>query len=52
MAHSPTELLSVYMDARKQRRKVGRLAFKDRQVLVEYDSSFIASGIEISPKRR
>jgi serine/threonine-protein kinase HipA len=49
MAHSPTELLTVHLDARNQRRKVGRLAFKDRQVLFEYDTSFIASGIEISP---
>jgi serine/threonine-protein kinase HipA len=49
MAYSPTELLTVYLDARNQRRKVGRLAFKDRQVLFEYDISFIASDIEISP---
>jgi serine/threonine-protein kinase HipA len=49
MAFSPTELLTVYLDARNQRRKVGRLAFKDRRVLFEYDASFIASGIEISP---
>jgi serine/threonine-protein kinase HipA len=49
MAYSPTELLTVYLDARKDRRKVGRLAFKDRQVLFEYDASFIASDIEISP---
>ena len=54
MAYSPTELLTVYLDARNQsheigRRKVGRLAFKDRQILFEYDASFIASGIEISP---
>ena len=49
MAYSPTELLTVYLDARNQRNKVGRLAFKDRQVLFEYDASFIASGIEISP---
>jgi serine/threonine-protein kinase HipA len=49
MAYSPLELLTVYLDARDQRRKVGRLAFKDRQVLFEYDASFIASGIEISP---
>jgi serine/threonine-protein kinase HipA len=49
MAYSPTELLTVYIDARNQRRKVGRLAFKDRQVLFEYDASFIASDIEISP---
>jgi serine/threonine-protein kinase HipA len=49
MAYSPIELLTVYFDARNQRRKVGRLAFKDRQVLFEYDASFIASDIEISP---
>jgi serine/threonine-protein kinase HipA len=49
MAYSPTELMTVYLDARNQRRKVGRLAFKDRQVLFEYDASFIASGIELSP---
>jgi serine/threonine-protein kinase HipA len=49
MAYSPTELLTVYLDARNQRRKVGRLAFKDRQVLFQYDASFIASDIEISP---
>jgi serine/threonine-protein kinase HipA len=49
MAFSPIELLTVYLDARNQRRKVGRLAFKDRQLLFEYDASFIASGIEISP---
>jgi serine/threonine-protein kinase HipA len=49
MAYSPIELLNVYLDARNQRRKVGRLAFKDRQLLFEYDGSFINSGIEISP---
>jgi serine/threonine-protein kinase HipA len=44
-------LLTVYLDARPTsgRRKVGRLAFKDRQILFEYDASFITSGIEISP---
>jgi len=31
MAYSPTELLTVYLDAQKQRRKVGRLAVKGRQ---------------------
>jgi serine/threonine-protein kinase HipA len=41
MAYSQTELLTVYLDARSQRRKVGRLAFEDRQVLFEYDASFI-----------
>jgi serine/threonine-protein kinase HipA len=41
--------LTIYLDAQNQRRKVGRLAFKDRRVLFEYDASFIASEIEISP---
>src|ERR1039457_4980804 len=49
MAYSPTELLTIYLDAQNQRRKVGRLAFKDRRVLFEYDAAFIASEIEISP---
>ncbi len=49
MAYKPTELLTVYLGARSQRRKVGRLAFKDRQILFEYDASFLNSGIEISP---
>lgn len=49
MAYDPTGLLTVYLDARNQHRKVGRLAFKDRQVLFEYDASFLATGIEISP---
>jgi serine/threonine-protein kinase HipA len=49
MAYRPTDLLTVYLDARNQRRKVGRLAFKDRRILFEYDASFIASDIEISP---
>jgi len=49
MAHSPTELLTVYLDSDNRRRKVGRLAFKDRRILFEYDAAFLASGIEISP---
>jgi serine/threonine-protein kinase HipA len=49
VAYSPTGLLTVYLDARNQRRKVGRLAFRDRQVLFEYDATFLATGIEISP---
>ena len=49
MAYSPTELLTVYLDSQNQRRKIGRLAFKERQILSEYDASFLTSGIEISP---
>jgi serine/threonine-protein kinase HipA len=43
-----TELLTVYLDA-GTRRKVGRLAWRDRQILFEFDAAFIDSGIEISP---
>jgi serine/threonine-protein kinase HipA len=49
MPYNPTELLTVYLESRKLRRKIGRLALKDRQVLFEYDASFIASKIELSP---
>ena len=49
MVYRPTELLTVYLDARNQHEKVGRLAVKDRRILFEYDAAFIASGIEISP---
>jgi serine/threonine-protein kinase HipA len=49
MTYQPTELLTVYLDAGNQRRKVGRLANRDRQIFFEYDPDFFASGIEISP---
>lgn len=49
MPYSPTRLLTVYLDARDEHRKVGRLAFKERQVLFEFDASFLATNIEISP---
>ena len=48
MTYVPTELLTVYLDA-GTRRKVGRLAWRDRQILFEFDAAFIDSGIEISP---
>ena len=48
MTYAPTELPTVYLDA-GERRKVGRLALRQRQILFEYDPAFVASGIEISP---
>jgi serine/threonine-protein kinase HipA len=48
VTYVPTELLTVYLDV-GTRQKVGRLAWRDRQILFEYDSAFIDSGIEISP---
>jgi serine/threonine-protein kinase HipA len=48
VSYTPTDLLTVYLEA-GERRKVGRLALRQRQILFEYDPSFVASGIEISP---
>ena len=48
MTYSPTTLLTVFLDHGK-RRKAGRLAIRDRQILFEYDPAFLASAIEISP---
>src|ERR1022692_4719958 len=48
LTYAPIELLTVYLDA-DERRKVGRLALRQRQILFEYDPAFITSGIEISP---
>ena len=48
MNYAPVELLNVYLDA-GGRRKVGRLAVRNRQILFEYDAAFLASGIQISP---
>ncbi|WP_439544466.1 type II toxin-antitoxin system HipA family toxin [Hyphomicrobium sp.] len=50
MKYKPTDLLTVYLDV-KQRRKVGRIAATNRQILFEYDAEFIASSIQISPFR-
>ena len=48
MTFTSTDLLTVYLEA-GERRKVGRLALRQRQILFEYDPAFVASGIEISP---
>jgi serine/threonine-protein kinase HipA len=48
VTYIPTVLLTVYLEA-GARRKVGRLALRERQILFEYDAAFIASGVEISP---
>jgi serine/threonine-protein kinase HipA len=49
MKFKSTELLHVFLDSEGERRKVGRLAFNNRQILFEYDEPFLASGIELSP---
>lgn len=43
MTYTPTELLTVYLDA-GARRKVGRFALSDRRILFEYDAAFIRWG--------
>jgi len=48
VSYAPVELLTVYLDAGGGR-KVGRLAVSNRQILFEYDTAFLASGIQISP---
>jgi serine/threonine-protein kinase HipA len=45
---APVKLLTVYLEA-GERRKAGRLAISNRQILFEYDPAFIASGVQISP---
>jgi serine/threonine-protein kinase HipA len=49
MTYSPVTLLTVYLDTGEKSHTVGRLAFKDRQILFEYDVAFIASGVQLSP---
>src|SRR5581483_7149988 len=48
MKYSPVRLLTVYLD-RAARLKVGRLALQERRILFEYDSSFVQTGIPLSP---
>ena len=48
MTYTPTDLLTVYLNS-ADRLKVGRLATRNRQILFEYDPSFVPIGIEISP---
>ncbi len=50
MSYIPIDLLTVYLDLNVgERRRVGRLALRNRKIFFEYDAAFIASGIEISP---
>lgn len=48
MTHAPVALLTVWYEG-TVRRRVGRLANRERHILFEYDPAFVASGIEISP---
>src|ERR1700722_15419473 len=48
MKYAPVEVLTVYLD-RAERRKVGRLAIRQRRILFEYDPAFVSTGVELSP---
>ena len=49
MINTMTTLLTVSLDTHHSSSKIGRLALKDRRVFFEYEPSFLASGIELSP---
>lgn len=49
MNYSPVELLYVFFHHGGIKMPLGRLAVKDRQILFEYDPTFIDSELEISP---
>ncbi len=42
-------MLDVEIETGGKRRKIGRLAIKDRRIFFEYASEFLAQGLEISP---
>lgn len=48
MRHQTANLLTVHLDGRK-RRKVGRLAMRDRRILFEFDPAFLADPLPLSP---
>lgn len=50
MKLQPVRQLAVFYEPHaSDRRKVGRLALKDRSILFEYDAAFLASTLELSP---
>ncbi len=48
MKHARVTLLNVWHEGSK-RRKVGRLAIRERRILFEYAPEFVLSGMELSP---
>lgn len=51
MSYSPITEIRVGLDFTGTALPVGRLAFREGQIYFEYDSSFLTSGLEISPLR-
>ena len=43
------QLIHVYYMGSAERQLLGRLAYKNRSILFEYDTVFLASGLELSP---
>lgn len=49
MSFENISLIQVYYEQKLGRKLVGRIALKNRQLLFEYSSEFIETGLEISP---
>ncbi len=49
MKYTPATVLKVILSQGGERLPVGRLALKDRRVWFQYDASFLARGLELSP---
>ena len=43
------KLVTVFLNLGNEKQKVGRLAYKERQIYFEYDEKFLKKGLEISP---
>lgn len=52
MSFRPVDRMAVFYEPDEgQRLRVGRLARKEHEILFEYDSAFIARGLELSPRK-
>lgn len=49
MKFEPVKLVKVFYQPLSEKIFVGRLALENRKVVFEYDASFIATGLELSP---
>lgn len=51
MSFTPVNTVNVGIDFGDGPSPIGRLAIRERKIYFEYDRSFIACGLEISPVR-
>ena len=51
MTFTPVSQIQIGLNFGKGSQPVGRLALRDRQIFFEYDSDFLAKGLEVSPFR-